>query len=153
LPDGWHVFNDIPVGERGANIDHLVVGPVGVFTINTKNLKGNVWLASRALLLNGIRTDYLPKASLEARRASRLLSSRIGRLIEVRPVLAILADEWTIKERPTDVSTKEDAEVEADTPEQTPGPGTAGLAARRLPCDRRPRCSHRPLVCLERPYR
>jgi hypothetical protein len=27
LPDGWFVFNDIPVGERRANIDHLVVGP------------------------------------------------------------------------------------------------------------------------------
>jgi nuclease-like protein len=42
LPSGWHAFHDIPVGHRGANIDHLVVGPVGVFTVNTKNVSGTV---------------------------------------------------------------------------------------------------------------
>jgi hypothetical protein len=103
LPDGWHVFHDIPVGERGANIDHLVAGPAGVFTVNTKNLKGKVWLAPRTLLHNGTRTDYLPKARHEAFRASKLMSSAAGRPIDVRPVLSILADEWTIKERPNDV--------------------------------------------------
>jgi hypothetical protein len=103
LPEGWHVFNDIPIGERGANIDHLVVGPAGVFTINTKNLTGRVWVAPRVLLHNGVKTNYLPKAGHEARRASRLLSSAARRRVEVRPVLAIIADEWTIKEKPTDV--------------------------------------------------
>ena len=36
LPQGWHVFHDLPIGARGANVDHLVIGPAGVFTINTK---------------------------------------------------------------------------------------------------------------------
>lgn len=103
LPEAWHVFNDIPVGKRGANIDHLVVGPGGVFTVNTKNLRGNVWVAPRTLLHNGYKTHYLPKALHEARRASRLLSSAAGRRVEVQPALAILADGWTIKEKPTDV--------------------------------------------------
>lgn len=103
LPEGWHQFNDIPVGERGANIDHVIVGPAGVFTVNAKNLTGAVWVASRALLHNGHKTSYLPKAISEAKRAARLLSAVLGRPIEVRPVLAILADDWTIKEKPADV--------------------------------------------------
>ncbi|MGI8616984.1 MAG: nuclease-related domain-containing protein [Actinomycetota bacterium] len=103
LPDGWHSFHDVPIGELDANIDHLVVGPAGVFTINTKNLTGKVWVGAKSILHNRRRTDFLPQASAEARRASKLLSTAIGRPIEVRGVLAILADDWTIKERPADV--------------------------------------------------
>ena len=103
LPDGWHVFHDIPVGERGANIDHLVIGPGGVFTINTKNLTGKIWVGPKIVLHNGHRTDFLPRARTEARRASRLLSAVLGRSVDVRSVLAILADGWTIDEEPADV--------------------------------------------------
>lgn len=103
LPDGWHTFNDIPVGERGATIDHVIVGPAGVFTVNAKNLTGKVWIGSRGLRHNGHPTDYLPKALAEAKRASRLLSMALGRELAVFPILAILADEWTTKEKPADV--------------------------------------------------
>jgi hypothetical protein len=103
LPEGWHVFHDVPVGERGANIDHLVIGPAGVFTVNTKNLRGKIWLAPRTLLVDGRKRDYLPRAVREAGRASRLLGEALRRPIAVTPVLSIIADEWTVKERPTDV--------------------------------------------------
>jgi hypothetical protein len=103
LPADWHLFNDIPVGDRGANIDHVLVGPAGVFTVNAKNLTGKVWVASRSILHNGHKTSFLPKAVAEAKRASRLLSIALDRPIEVYPILAILADDWRIKERPTDV--------------------------------------------------
>jgi hypothetical protein len=103
LPSGWHVFHDIPVGQRGANIDHIVVGPAGVFTVNTKNLNGKVWLVPRTLLVNGHNTDYLPKAVWEAARASRLLEASLGRPVTVKGVLSIIADGWTNKEKPSDV--------------------------------------------------
>lgn len=103
LPEGWHVFHDVPVGDAGANIDHLLIGPPGVFTINTKNLTGKVWVGAKSILHNRRRTDFLPKASAEARRASRLLTSAVGRPVEVRGVLAILCDDWTVKQRPADV--------------------------------------------------
>jgi hypothetical protein len=101
LPAGWHVFHDVPSGE--AKIDHLVIGPAGVFTINTKNLTGKVWIGPKSILHNRRRTDFLPKATAEARRASQLISAAVGRPVEVRGVLAILADDWTIKQRPADV--------------------------------------------------
>jgi Nuclease-related domain len=103
LPDGWQVLNDVPLGDPGANIDHLVIGPRGVFTINTKNLTGKVWVGSKSILHNRRRTDFLPKAAAEAHLASRLLSAAIGRPVEVRGVIAILCDDWTVKQRPSDV--------------------------------------------------
>jgi hypothetical protein len=103
LPEGWFAFHDVPVGERGANIDHVVIGPGGVFTINTKNLSGAIRVNPRSIVHNGSRTNFLAKASAEALRAARLLTEAIGRPVEVRGVLAILADEWTVKRLPDDV--------------------------------------------------
>lgn len=103
LPDGWHLINDVPVGDAGANVDHLVIGPAGVFTVNTKRLTGKVWVGPKSILHDRRRTDFLPKASAEASRASRLLSDATGRPVAVRAVLAILCDDWTIKQRPTAV--------------------------------------------------
>src|SRR5947209_4421219 len=56
----WYVFHDIPIGGRGANVDHLVIGPGGVFSVNAKNLTGKVWVTERTFRHNGYRTDYLP---------------------------------------------------------------------------------------------
>lgn len=103
LPEGWFAFHDIPVGEGGTNVDHVVVGPGGVFTVNTKHLAGAIRVTARTITHEGHRTDYLPEATAEARTASRLLSAAIGRPIDVRPILAILADEWTITTEPADV--------------------------------------------------
>lgn len=103
LPDGWHVINDVPAGDAGANVDHLVIGPAGVFTINTKNLTGKVWVGPKSILYNRRSTDFLPRASAEARRASRLLSAAVERPVDVRGVLAIVCDDWTVKQRPAEV--------------------------------------------------
>jgi hypothetical protein len=104
LPDGWHVFHDVEVGEHDANIDHVVIGPGGVFAINAKNLRGKVVVTPRSLTLNGHRTDFLPVATHEARRASRLLSAALGREILVRPIIALIVDDLVIKQPPTDVT-------------------------------------------------
>jgi len=42
----WAVWHDLPIGTRGANVDHLVVGPGGVFSVNTKKTHGRVWLGA-----------------------------------------------------------------------------------------------------------
>ena len=97
------MFHDVPVGARGANIDHLVVGPSGVFTVNTKNLTGAIRVNPRTLTNDGHRTNFLPKATAEARRAAGLLTAAMGRPVDVRAVLAILADEWEIVKEPEDV--------------------------------------------------
>jgi hypothetical protein len=41
FPDDWFIFNDMVVGR--AQIDHIVVSPTGVYTIETKNYKGTIY--------------------------------------------------------------------------------------------------------------
>jgi hypothetical protein len=103
LPEGWHVFRDVPVGAGGASIDRVVVGPAGTFTLHVKNLTGKVWVGARSVRHNGHPTNFLSRAACDATHVSEFLSSAVGRPIEVRGVLAILADEWTIDDEPSDV--------------------------------------------------
>jgi hypothetical protein len=104
---GWHLFHDIPIGERGANVDHVVIGPGGVYALNTKNLTGKVWVAERTFMHNGHRTDYLPKSHREGERIGACLSSAIGLPVAVTPVLVVFCDELTIKAQPLDVAVVE----------------------------------------------
>lgn len=55
LPDSYSVFNDVRFPGRTSNIDHIVVGPSGVFVLNTKNWRGTVgWDGGgKTLLWNG----------------------------------------------------------------------------------------------------
>lgn len=44
LNNKYMVYNDITIGgkERGAQIDHLVLSPYGIFCIETKNMRGTI---------------------------------------------------------------------------------------------------------------
>ena len=105
LGEGWHIIHAVPVGENGSDIDHVVIGPPGVFTLNTKNhSRAKVWVAEHSFMVNGQRTDYLRNSRFEAKRASQLLSAACGFEVAVDPVIVVLAAELTIKAQPTDVS-------------------------------------------------
>jgi hypothetical protein len=45
LPDSYNVINDVTIHYRGkkVQIDHLVVGPTGLFAVETKNITGNYY--------------------------------------------------------------------------------------------------------------
>jgi hypothetical protein len=104
LGDGWHVIHSVPVGEKGADIDHVVIGPAGVFTLNTKNHnKHRVTVTKGGVYLNGQRTEYLRNSRFEAKRANKLLTAACGS-VEVQPVIVIMAADFKIKSEPTDVN-------------------------------------------------
>lgn len=102
--DSWFVFHDLPIGDRGANVDHLVIGRGGVFSLNTKNLTGKVWVAERAFLHNGHKTDYLPRARREGERVAKRLTAATGSPVGVRPVLVVICDDFMVRAQPSDVS-------------------------------------------------
>ena len=90
---GWHVLHAVQVGNRGSDIDHVVIGPGGVFTLNTKRRpRANVWVGERAIQVNGQPTPYLRNSRHEAERAGRLLSEALGFPVPVRPVLVFVTD-------------------------------------------------------------
>lgn len=105
LGDAWRLLHAVPIGERGSDIDHVVIGPPGVFTLNTKrHPDGNAWVGERAVLINGQRTDYLRNSRFEGRRASKLLSDDYGYPIEARPVIVFDGLEaFTVKQLPAEV--------------------------------------------------
>jgi len=101
----WHTLHAVPVGTRGSDIDHVAIGPGGVFTINTKHHDGaKVWVGGHRILVNGQRTDHLRNADFEATRAAKVLGEAAHQTVEVTPVLAIVgAKSIQIKERPARV--------------------------------------------------
>ncbi|MHA3703972.1 nuclease-related domain-containing protein [Jatrophihabitans sp. YIM 134969] len=105
LGPGWRVLHSIPVGERGSDIDHLVVGPGGVFTVNAKNHPdAAVWVRGDTVKVNGVSQPYVRNSRHEATRAGRLLTARAGFDVEVRGVVAIMGMErgFTVVEQPRD---------------------------------------------------
>lgn len=104
-PD-WLVLHAVPVGAGSSDIDHVLVGPAGVFTINTKNHSGQpVWVAGRTLMVAGKKTRHLYNAAHEAARASKLLGAAVGSAVDVTGVVVILEPKkLTIKSAQDQVS-------------------------------------------------
>ena len=101
----WRVLHAVEVGDRGSDIDHIVIGPAGFFTLNTKRHPGSkVWVAERAVQVNRQRTDYLRNSRHEGARASRLLTAAHGSPIEAQPVIVFVdLNEFEVKQQPPDV--------------------------------------------------
>jgi hypothetical protein len=102
----WKVLHAIPLSNAGTDIDHLVIGPAGVFTINTKNHPGkSIWVAEQTFMVDGTKVPYLQKSVAECKRAHTQLSRAVGHAVEVRPVIVVMgAASLKIKAKPMDVS-------------------------------------------------
>jgi hypothetical protein len=102
----WQVIHAIEVGTRGSDIDHLVIGPGGVFTINTKNHPdAKIWVGGDTFMVNGNRQPYIRNARHEAARAAKLLSEGCGQPVHVGGVVGVVnAVELTIKSPSKDVT-------------------------------------------------
>lgn len=71
LPElDWRVFHDVHwPGRRYANIDHVVVGPGGVFVIDSKAWAGEIEVAAGVLRHNGHRRERHVLAAVDAAAA------------------------------------------------------------------------------------
>jgi hypothetical protein len=127
---GWHVLHSIPVGDRGSDIDHLLIGPGGLYTINTKNHpRKKIWVGEHAVLVEGQKTAYLRNSRYEADRVRKAMLRELGEELPVRPVLVLLTGtlipQVTIKKMPQDVVVLDRMDV----------PGVFKRAPQRLPPD------------------
>ncbi len=113
LGDEWTVLHSVPIGERGSDIDHVALGPPGLFTVNTKfHEDATMWVGNRRLLVNGQPTDHLRNARFEAQRVTRLMTTVTGIPVTVTPILAIVgARDITFKEHPADVIVLREGEL------------------------------------------
>ncbi len=91
LPDGYHVFNDFVA--CGKHVDHVVVGPGGVFSVETKFWRGKVTVEEGRILLDGQLPDRSPVA--QANREATLVRNALaaaGWNGDVTPVLTFASD-------------------------------------------------------------
>ncbi|MEU9338186.1 nuclease-related domain-containing protein [Streptomyces sp. NPDC048290] len=95
---GWYVLHAVQ-WSTGADIDHLAIGPAGVFAINSKRHRGKtVWYGDTAITVNRAATRHIATSNSEARRIARALSRHCGADVPVRPVISVVdAAKLTVK--------------------------------------------------------
>jgi hypothetical protein len=81
--DGFVVFHDLAIPGSPANVDHLVIGPTGVFVIDSKQWTGSVHQGADGLVWhNHYPLDRtLETVRWEAEVIGRLLGTRIAALV------------------------------------------------------------------------
>lgn len=109
----WTVLHAVPVGAGTSDIDHVLIGPAGVFTLNTKNhANQSVWVAGSTLMVAGHRQRHIPNAAHEAARAAKLLAAVVAEPVPVTGVLVIVgAKSLMVREKPADVTVVTDRQL------------------------------------------
>lgn len=100
---GYRVLHDI-VGD-GFNVDHLLIGPKGVFTVETKAAsklgkgRAEIDYDGEQILVNGLNSirDPLVQAKAQAYWIKGLLKDLTGKSVPVRPT--VVYPEWYVNQR------------------------------------------------------
>lgn len=91
-PATWTVLHDIRwPGRARANIDHVVIGPPGVFVIDSKNWTGTVQVAEDVLRQNGRSREKAVDGAAEASVA----------LLELVPDIPVYSVLCLVRDEPT----------------------------------------------------
>lgn len=106
---GFAVLHAIPTGARDCEIDHLIIGPSGVYAVNTKLHAGRrVDVTDYSMTIAGSHVAFLRNAKFEAERAASLLAAQVGFDVPVRGCVVLLtggrSPRVTYESRPIGVS-------------------------------------------------
>jgi hypothetical protein len=87
-PHGWVVLHDLAVPGSRANLDHLLIGPGGVFVVDSKQYSGRLQLGADGTLWHGRYplTLTLRAVRFEADRATAMLGMPA---VEAIPIVAV----------------------------------------------------------------
>lgn len=93
LPPAYVVLHDLRwPGRQRANIDHVVVGPTGVFVVDSKNWSGTVRVKDGVLRQNGYSREQSVAGAAEAALAVARVVAPLPVSLVV-PVLCLVRDE------------------------------------------------------------
>jgi len=131
LPDEWHVFHDFEAG--GYHVDHVVAGPTGVFSVETKNWRGRVTVEEGEMIVDGHLADRAPLVQTvrqaDAVKAKLRTSGWSG---DVVPVLCLASDTFAegvrVEGRTTVLNASALVGWLAERPRTLPANGLARLA-------------------------
>lgn len=102
--DGYHVYHDFPANKF--NIDHILIGPTGVFAVETKTRSKRkiergktaaevTYDGSRLNFPNGYDVDTLTQAKDEGTWLEKWLTSAVGERVGVEPIVTLPG--WYVK--------------------------------------------------------
>ncbi|MGD0461340.1 MAG: nuclease-related domain-containing protein [Tepidisphaeraceae bacterium] len=87
LPSTWHVFHNVKLWKDG-DLDHVLIGPGGLFCISTKANRGLYTAAPDGkYLLNGEETNHIHEAQRLAMQLKDRLTGILGAVRWIQPVL------------------------------------------------------------------
>lgn len=103
---GWHVLHNVEL-PGGGDVDHLLIGPGGVWTVNTKHHPGaEITVDRQVLLVRGYRHEYPAAAKRESQRVAEVLRDRLARPVAVSAMIVVHGHDrlqgWT-RQRPLGV--------------------------------------------------
>ncbi len=91
LGEDWLILHAVPVGQDATDVDHIAVGPPGLFTIAVRHHHGQeIWVGGGVLLVDGERMPHIRACEFEAVRAAQLMSDAVGERVEVTPCLVVV---------------------------------------------------------------
>lgn len=109
LGSDWNVLHCVPMssgtGASDDRIDHLVIGPPGVFTVKTRNhARQNVWVVRRAFSVDGHSLQYIRSAEVEVGYVERVLGAAATMPLAVSALIAVIdPSSLSIRDLPRDV--------------------------------------------------
>ncbi|MFF5668452.1 nuclease-related domain-containing protein [Streptomyces griseofuscus] len=115
---GWRVLHSIPLANK-VDIDHLLIGPGGVFSINTKHHPDKVvWVGDDSVKVDhGKPAPYARKNRAEAKRVTRVLERYCDFPVPVEPVLVFVGvTELKVVATQLDVRVYQERQVSALAP-------------------------------------
>lgn len=88
LPAGFRVLHDLRILGSRANVDHVVIGPTGVFVVESKRMRGKLRVRDDEVYVGGRRRPMVEEVRGEVAAVQTVLQSA-GISVPVRPVLYI----------------------------------------------------------------
>ena len=74
-PHGWGLLHSIPTWDGQGDIDHLLIGPGGVWTVNSKKHPDvDIAVNGDTMRVGRVRVDYVRSARIEAQSVARTLA-------------------------------------------------------------------------------
>lgn len=88
--DGWAVLHDVPLSKQGDVVQHLLIGPAGIYALTVYvHLGADVQVDRRSLYVNHRMVPYLRDARLQAQRIERVLGKASSTFVSVRAVVVV----------------------------------------------------------------
>jgi hypothetical protein len=90
--EGFRILHDRKIpGARNANIDHIVIGPPGVFVVETKSYSGSLQIRGDEIFVAGRRKNgWIDEVNREAAAVQAALAAEMAGLgLTVQPVICV----------------------------------------------------------------